>query len=137
MIIYIIAASLVIMVLSGIALVWIKRRQPQKLDTEYFEDCWKDLQKLCRNRKTWPDAIVAADDLLCQALKKAKFKGKTTGERLVAAQHQLSSNDTVWAGHKLRNTITDTDVRKLKKQDIINALTGFRQALRDLGALDA
>lgn len=108
----------------------------KKLNIDKFQQRWQDLQKHCATRKTWPEAIIAADDLLCEALKKRGYKGKTTGERLVAAQHDLSANEEVWFGHKLRNKITEIDVRKLKKQDILEALAGFRQALRDLGALE-
>jgi len=111
-------------------------RRRRKLKVDKFNNRWQDMQKLCADRKTWPEAVVAADDLLSEALKKRRYKGKTTGEKLVAAQHDLSSNETVWFGHKLRNKIANEDVRKLRKQDILEALAGFRQALRDLGALD-
>jgi hypothetical protein len=112
------------------------RRRPRQLKPDKFAARWKALQLHCANRKTWPQAIIEADDLLNDALKKARYKGKTTGERLVAAQHVLSSNHTVWFGHKLRQRIVKEDVRKLKKDDIVRALAGFRQALRDLGALE-
>ena len=113
-------------------------RRKRRLKTKHYTKRWKELQQNCATRKTWPDAIIQADKLLDDALKKAKYKGKTTGERLVAAQHTLSSNDTVWFGHKLRNRLEadGVDVRKLKKQDVLDALGGFREALRDLGALE-
>jgi hypothetical protein len=111
------------------------RRRSRQLDTKKFQTRWQDLQKNCATRKTWPQAIIEADNLLCEALKQRRYKGKTTGERLVAAQHDLTANDMVWFGHKLRDKIVDKDVRTLKKQDILDALAGFRQALRDLGAL--
>lgn len=125
------------LLLLSLGLIFFMKRQAKKINKEYYSAEWKHLQSMCATRKTWPDAIVRADDLLNEALKQRGYKGRTTGERLVAAQHDLSSNDTVWAGHKLRNNITNIDVRKLKKQDIILGLKGFRQALRDLGALDA
>lgn len=110
----------------------------RKLKVKKYAERWQKLQTLCASRKTWPQAIIEADDLLDKALKKRHYKGKTTGERLVAAQHALSSNDTVWVGHKLRNRMeqAEIDVRKLKKKDMVIALSGFRQALRDLGALE-
>ena len=114
------------------------RRKP-KLNVEYYTARWKELQYGCASRKTWPQAIIEADNLLNDVLKKLRYKGKTTGERLVAAQHELSTNDTVWVGHKLRKRMEEDenlDVRKLKKKDMVVALSGFRQALRDLGALD-
>ncbi|HVI60654.1 MAG TPA: hypothetical protein VM535_00685 [Candidatus Saccharimonadales bacterium] len=112
------------------------RRRPRKLKTDKYAERWQELQKHCATRKTWPRAIIEADDLLCDALRQCRYKGKTTGERLVAAQHELSANDKVWFGHKLRNRIGQQDVRTIKKQDILEALAGFRQALRDLGALE-
>lgn len=111
-----------------------KRRRPLK--TEAYAERWKTLQKNCATRKTWPKAIVEADDLLDDVLKARHFKGKTPGERLVSAQREITENDKVWFGHKLRNKIVDEDVRTLKKQDILDALYGFREALKDLGALD-
>ncbi len=113
------------------------RRRPRKLKTKHFTERWQALQKHCATRKTWPQAIIEADDLLAEALKKRRYKGKTIGEKLVAAQHDLTANDTVWFGHKLRKRISGEDVRKLKKQDVLEALGGFRQALRDLGALES
>jgi hypothetical protein len=112
-------------------------RRRRSMKVKRFTERWQDLQKHCASRKTWPLAISQADDLLAEALKRAGYKGKTTGERLVAAQHELTANDAVWLGHKLRNRIEqeDVDVRKLKKKDVVDALAGFRQALRDLGAL--
>jgi hypothetical protein len=114
-------------------------RRKKKLNQVKFVEQWHDVQKLCSTRKTWPQAIMEADKLVDDALKKRHYKGRTTGERLVAAQHELTSNDMIWFGHKLRNKLEqeDIDVRTLKKQDILDALGGFRQALRDLGALEA
>lgn len=112
------------------------RRKKKQLDVANFTVRWQTLQKHCVTRKTWPQAIIEADDLLCEALKKSRYKGKTGGARLVAAQRDISDNEAVWFGHKFRKQIVDMDVRTIKKQDVMEALTGFRQALRDLGALE-
>ncbi|MGC1176929.1 MAG: hypothetical protein WA843_02565 [Candidatus Saccharimonadales bacterium] len=133
MIIIVAAAAVLLLVVSLVP--FLIRRHSPKLNTAYFEKRWKELQSNCATRKTWPLAVIDADNLLNEALKKRHYKGKTTGERLVAAQHDLSDNNSVWYGHKLRNRIVHEDVRKMKKQDVLNALSGFRQALRDLGAL--
>lgn len=130
MLFVIIAVGLMILGL----MMFVKNR-PRSLNIEKYTERWKELQKNCATRKTWPLAIIEADNLLDDALKARNYRGKTTGERMVAAQHQLSSNDTVWFAHKLRNRIVHEDVRKIKKQEVIDALAGFRQALRDLGAL--
>lgn len=133
MIIYLAATMLFVILMLSILLFY--RSHRKKLNTDQYKKRWCDLQKHCKTRKTWPLAIIDADNLLNDALKQLHYKGKTTGERLVAAQHTLSHNESVWFGHKLRNRIVHEDVRKLKKQDILDALNGFRQALKDLGAL--
>jgi hypothetical protein len=112
-------------------------RRKRQLKVDYFTGRWKDLQKLCGSRKTWPHALIEADNLLDEALKKSKYKGKTTGERMVAAARVFTSGDTLWVGHKLRKRVSqeEVDVRTLHKKDMVIAMSGFRQALRDLGAL--
>ena len=132
---YIVAIALIALVVF-LCITWYARRKRKRtIDPNDFGERWRELQKLCASRKNWPTAIVEADNLLEEALKRSGYKGRTTGERLVKAQRALSDNAGAWFGHKLRNRIVGEDVRKLKKQDIISALTGFREALRDLGAL--
>jgi hypothetical protein len=114
---------------------FITKRRPSKLNQEQFAAKWQELQSLCGDKKTWPLAVINADKLVDEALKKQRYKGKTMGERLVAAQHELSSNDTIWFGHKLRNKLVHEDYKLTSKNDVKNALLGFLQALRDLGAM--
>ena len=123
-------------ILAVITLGEMVRRKPARLPRAIYNERWRELQKHCADKNTWPLAIIDADNLLDKALRARKYKGKTTGERLVAAQHSLSANDSVWFGHKLRNKIVHEDARKLRKQDVLEALSGFRQALKDLGAMD-
>lgn len=112
------------------------RRRNRALKVDSFTKDWLELQQFCRTRKTWPDAVKDADHLLEKALKSKGYKGKTTGERLVAAQHEIGENEAVWFAHKFASKIDGEDVRKLKKNDVLKALNGFREALRDLGALE-
>lgn len=112
------------------------RRRSKKLKVRQFTERWQELQKKCASRKTWPEALIEADALLDKALKQRHYKGKTTGERLVAAQHDLTANGKVWFSHKFCQQMKDVDVRTLKKKQVAQALAGFREALRDLGALE-
>lgn len=112
-----------------------KRAKPTRLNVEYFSMRWKELQKLCGDKTTWPLAVIDADKLLDEALIKSKYKGKTMGERMVSAQHQLSNNDSVWFAHKLRNKLVHESNINLKESDVKDSLIGFRQALKDLGAI--
>lgn len=114
---------------------FIKRKTRSKLNVASFQKRWVELQRLCGNTETWPLAIINADKLLDDALRQRKYKGKTMGERLVAAQHDITNNDGVWFGHKMRNKLVHEETPDLKKQEVLNILTSFRQALKDLGAL--
>jgi hypothetical protein len=132
----------VIAVLAVIALLvvvfgasYFVRRKPSSLNREQFKQKWQSAQALCASEDTWPLAVINADKLLDEALKKSKYRGKTMGARLVAAQHQIKNNDNVWYGHKLRNKLVHEEMKKLKKRDVMDALVGFRDALKDLGAL--
>ena len=122
---------LVLVVVAG----WFFRRRPRTLNTEYYEQKWQHLQKLLKDSTTWPLAIIDADKLLDQALKQRRYKGKTMGERLVAAQRDIQYNDDVWFGHKLRNKLVHEHDIKLKQRDVRDALLGIKRALKDLGAL--
>lgn len=110
-----------------------RRRRP--LNKTYFLEKWQEYQKLCASKETWPLAIINTDKLLDEALKKAGYRGRTMGERLVAAQRDLSDNDAVWFGHKLRNKLVHESDMRLREDDVKDGLKGIRQALRDLGAL--
>lgn len=126
--------ALLFVVVTAIAAV-MKQKRRRPLDTEYFMVQWKEAQKLCAKKDTWPLAVINADKLLDEALKRTHYRGKTMGERLVAAQRDLSDNDAVWYGHKLRNRLVHEHDVRLKQADVVDALSGIRQALRDLGAL--
>lgn len=130
---YIIAgAGLVVLLLVVFLIVKFK---PKKINTQQCTDRWQKLQKHCADKKTWHLAVTDADRLLDDVLKRRHYKGKTTGERLVSAQHDFSNNGSLWFGHKLYNRIQDEGLTKINKQDTLEALGGFRQALKDLGAL--
>ncbi len=130
-IIAIIGAGLAVLALITL----VARRSKKGLNTEYFQAKWKELQAGLNNPDKWPMAVIQADSLLDEALKKRRFKGKTMGERLVAAQRTLTDNDATWFAHKLRNRLVHETSTDLTKKEVQKALMGLRQALRDLGAL--
>lgn len=121
--------------LAALGLMTFVVRKPKHLDKNQFKVKWDELQRLCGNQDTWPLAVINADKLMDEALRKRHFKGKTMGERLVSAQRSLTDNDGVWYGHKLRNRLVHEDTVRLQEKDVKQALMGFRQGLRDLGGL--
>ncbi|HEX5797136.1 MAG TPA: hypothetical protein VFX86_01960 [Candidatus Saccharimonadales bacterium] len=107
-----------------------KRVRPKK-----FRERWRNLQRKLPNRESWLEALVEADNLLDDAMKKKNIKGATMGERLVNAQKDFKDKDEVWYGHKLCKRHQENPNLKLKKDDVKRALVALRQALKDLGAI--
>lgn len=105
------------------------------LKKEYFQKKWMELLERVKTPDGMVLAVIDADKLLDECLKKRRFKGKTMGERLVSAQRYLTDNDAAWYAHKLRNRLVHEPSVNLKKSEAQNALGGFRKALKDLGAL--
>ncbi len=130
---------LVVAIIFGIAILVFAGRYSKRfvrpLNHKYFEDRWVELLALVKSPEGMILAVIDADKLLDEALRKKGYKGKTMGERLVAAQRDLSDNDNVWYAHKLRNRLVHEPNVKMKKNEARNALEGIKKGLRDLGAL--
>lgn len=129
---------LIVIIIFGIVVLFVvsrlSRRRPHKLDREYFQNQWMELLARVKTPEGMMLAVIDADKLLDEALKRHHMKGKTMGERLVSAQRMISDNDAVWYAHKLRNRLVHEPNIRLKKNEAKNALAGFRQGLKDLGA---
>jgi len=127
-------AVAVVAVIVVVAVYW---RLPKRLKATYFSDKWKRLQALLKDKSQWSEAVIMADKMLDEALKKRKFKGGSMGERMVSAQKFFTNNDDLWFAHNLSKKLKADSELPLKEADVKDALVGFRQALRDLGALQS
>lgn len=108
-----------------------RRKQPKR-----FKESWLEIQRLCASKQTWGLAVINADKLLEKALKLKHYKGKTMGERMVAAQREISDNDSLWYAHNLAKKILDDKSAALRESQAKKALVGVGKGLRDLGLLD-
>jgi hypothetical protein len=134
-------AFLGVVVLFGLSVLFIIAKVGRRLgkfrrglNRGYFQHKWLELLARVKTPEGMVLAIIDADKLLDEALKKRNFRGKTMGERLVSAQRSLSDNDAVWYAHKLRNRLVHEPEVKLRKSEAQNALAGFKKGLNDLGA---
>jgi len=89
------------------------------------------------NPNDWKLAIIEADIILDEALKKAGFGGGSLGERLRSiSPAQLPSLDDAWQAHKVRNQIAhggaDFILTKRLAEDTIKQ---YRRVFTDLGIL--
>lgn len=130
---------LLIVILFGILIMalvgWLGKKSFGSQRQKYYQEKWMELLTRVKTPEGMILAVIDADKLVDEALRSKHYRGKTMGERLVAAQRVLSDNDAVWYGHKLRNRLVHEPAAKLKKKEAQDALAGFRQALKDLGVL--
>lgn len=120
-------------VLALVAMIGRKRFGPS--GQKHFQEKWMELLTRVRTPEGMVLAVIDADKLLEEGLKHKGYKGKTTGERLVAAQRDIKDNDAVWYAHKLRNRLVHEPGVKLRKNEAQSALAGFRACLKDLDLL--
>ena len=88
------------------------------------------------NPQSYQMAVVEGDKLLDKAMMEMGISGKTMGERLKkCGKEKFSQLNAVWNAHKLRNQIAHESGFKLEYHQARHALTIYKQALKDLGAI--
>lgn len=113
------------------------KRGPVGLDVEKYRSRWLHIESSLKRdeHSSYHLAILNADKLLDQALRDRGIRGETMGERMKTARTTWSNANAVWTAHKMRNQIAhETDVH-ITYDDTRRALAGFKQALRDIGAI--
>jgi len=113
------------------------RKSSVALDKEAYQtDFLKIENTLSReNELSFNAVVVDADKLLDRALLELKTPGKNMGDRLRAGKDKFSQLNAVWYAHKLRNQIAHEHRFQLDYKQARHALTTYRQALKDLGAI--
>ena len=81
----------------------------------------------------WKFAIIEADKLMDDTLRKAGFPGTTMGERLMAIQEgQLQSLQLIWEAHKIRNRLAHDSNYFLRHAEAKKAIQLYGRALEEL-----
>lgn len=99
---------------------------------------WEEiLRHLASNVEAqWRFALIEADKLVEDILRRAGFPGDTMGERLMNIQSgQLQTIDGLWEAHKLRNRIAHDLNYFLRYTEAKRAIGQFEATLRELSAL--
>ena len=87
------------------------------------------------NSASYVLAVINGDKLLDKALVEMGVPGKTMGDRLKRIGGKFTDVNAVWRAHKLRNVIAHEQDYELTYRQAANALTIYKQALKDLGAI--
>lgn len=131
--------GLAILICAGLLFFCIGLTKPHKieLNKEKFQGQWLKIENSIKKDEpsTWHLALINADKLLDMALRELKFSGQTMGERLKNAKNKLSSPNSIWHAHKLRNVVAHEADAQINYDQTRRAMNSFKQALKDLGAI--
>ena len=125
-----VALCLILVVLLLIVVAIAHKTKP-RMDQSYFIKHWKAIEA----KEDYSIAVIKADSLLDEAMKRARIKGNTTGERLNNSIGFLKNVNATWSAHKLRNRIAHDHEKSPTAIECQKALRQFKKALKDLGAL--
>lgn len=135
-VVLILIAIFLVAVVGVVYLVFTRKSSP-KLNIDKYQTKWLAVENSVsrNNSASWQLAIFNADKLVDLALKERRFAGQTMGERMKSAEKVWSNANHIWGAHKIRNRLAhETDVH-LTYETTLRALTAFKQALKDLGAI--
>lgn len=107
------------------------RQKKQGISKDYFQKQWANIE----GRADKTSAIIKADALLDEAMKKSRIQGQTMGERLNNSGAFVHDINAVWTAHKLRNRLVHESKAEASATEIKRALSQYKKALKDLGAL--
>jgi len=130
---------IVVVVIGGgmLAIFSLTRGRGGLLDREKFQSAWLKIENNLdkKNMATYRFAMISADALLDEALRDSGVKGETMGERLKNAKTKFAKIDQVWTVHKLRNKIAHEPDAKIPSLFLKKALSTYKNALKELGAI--
>ncbi len=120
-----------------IAAIGLSKNSSRRINVEHYRVKWLEIeQQLKRDEPgSFHLSVLNADKLLDSALTQAGFRGQTMADRLKSAAKQFSNRNAVWAAHKLRNQIAHESDVHVTYDNARSALAGFKQALKDIGAI--
>lgn len=119
------------------AVIMLTKKGVSPLNVDKYRLRWLTIeQQLNRDEPSSAQlCVLNADKLLDQALKEHGVKGETMGERMKTARDSWSDANGVWTAHKLRNQIAHEPDVRVSYEDARRALTSFKRALKDIGAI--
>lgn len=137
LIIFFLAIILIVGALLFALISSLSKKGRKVLDVERFRTkCLEIEHKLKKDEpSSYQLTVLEADKLVDCVLKTRGVKGKTMGERMKNSSHLFSDNNGIWKAHKLRNRIAHESNVMVSYDEVRYALSAFRKALKDLGAI--
>ena len=126
---------------------WLKRRFLENW-VEFFayrpfgvKKTFKQWAKITKRLETGKEAecklaVIEADKILDDSLKRLDYHGEDMGERLKQVKSdQLANIDELWQAHKVRNRIAHEPDFRLTQAQARRAIEIYQRAMQDLKAL--
>ena len=121
---------------------WIKEMSEKRSDIfsspESIEKNWQNILSKVEagDESNWKIAVIEADKMLDDVLKRIGYTGADMGERLKQIKSdELSNIDNIWQAHKVRNRIAHEPEFRLTQSQAKQAVEIFQRALEDLQAI--
>lgn len=135
-VIFLLIGVLIVAVVLVLYMSVIRKEMPQ-LNREKYQAHWLEIENsLSRdNAASYQLAIMNADKLVDQALRERRFKGDKMAERMQSAKTLWHNENNLWTAHKIRNQLAHETGASVSYDTTLRALTAFKQALKDLGAI--
>lgn len=137
MVIFLLAGVLIIAGLMLALIMLSSKRGKRHLNVEYYRCKCLEIEHQLKadNPHTYSTCVINGDKLVDHALKERGARGSTMGERLKSFHNVIRDNNGIWTAHKLRNRIAHEPDSKVSYAEARQALSEFRKALKDLGAI--
>ncbi len=135
-IIFLLIAIVIVGIMVFIA-ISITSKRNYSFDKEEYQTAWLKIENnlVKDNKQSYNSVVIDADKLLDKAMNEMGVPGKTMGERLKRVTPRFSQANSVWYAHKIRNQIAHEHGFSVDYNKAKHALTSFKQALKDLGAI--
>lgn len=119
-----------------LAVIFLTRKGPKVLNQAEYRSKWLDIESSFNDSENSRQlAIINSDKLLDHALKERGVRGSNMAQRMKNAKNIFRNNNAIWAAHKLRNKIAHENDVKVQPKTCKQALTAYKMALKDIGAL--
>lgn len=108
--------------------------ETEKLENKAWQEVIKKIDS--PNPSDWNLAVIQADSIVDEVLRGVVPFGVTMGDRLKQLDRsKLSSLDSLWEAHKIRNRIAHDTDQSLDYQEARRAVMMFSEVLRELNYL--
>ncbi len=108
--------------------------RPKKVIVKNWESILKKMEQ--ENETAWESAIIEADKMVDDLLKKIGYKGESMADRLKqVTPTQIVNVGGLWEAHKIRNRIVHDPGFRLTYTQAKDILKAYERTLEDLQAI--